>query len=88
MPVASSAVLGMANFATSCVATPIFGLLADVKGRQWTTMLSVRVVAPVSGSRHRSCSGRCGVGADVRIGRRCSESVLASMCDLGKREGH
>ena len=45
VPAQVSAVLASANFATSCLATPIFGVLADRRGRQWTTMVAVVVMA-------------------------------------------
>ena len=45
VPAQASAILASANFATSCVSTPVLGILADVQGRKWTTMVAVVVMA-------------------------------------------
>ena len=69
VPAQASAILASANFATSCLSTPVFGILADVRGRKWTTMVAVVVMA-VAG-----CLSACAPS----FGALCAAQVVAGI---------
>ena len=69
VPAQASAILASANFATSCLSTPVFGILADVRGRKWTTMVAVVVMASAG------CLSACAPS----FGALCAAQVVAGI---------